>query len=90
MQYTEFSKKNKSDPFLHPEKDTIIEQTDHMFVLPNRAPYADDHLLIVPKRSVHLFKSLSKKEQEEMWHLIEKRTYKLHTKHKHVAVLLKD
>lgn len=59
-------------------------------VVPARAPYGKHHLLIVPKRHVNFLSTLSHKELEEMHELIDKRTKKLHTKHKDVTLLLRD
>lgn len=78
------------DPFLHIKEEEIIDQTNSFLLIPARAPYVKDHLLIVPKRKVYILKELSHYEREEMFNFIETWTINLHTKHKDVNLLLRD
>ena len=61
-----------------------------MFIVPTRAPYVEDHLLIIPKRHVILLKELSHPELEDLHELVDIWTNKLHTKHETVNLLLRD
>jgi diadenosine tetraphosphate (Ap4A) HIT family hydrolase len=78
------------DPFIHIKKSEIIDESESFFVIAARAPYVQNHLLIIPKRKIYILKDLKNKEQEEMRELIELRTLKLHKLHNSVNLLLRD
>lgn len=78
------------DPFVHIKQQEIVDESAHFFVIPARAPYVQDHLLIIPKRKVYVLKLLTHEERDEMYELIEKWTVKLHKKHNDVNLLLRD
>lgn len=78
------------DPFTHIKKDEVVDETELFFVIPARAPYVPDHLLIIPKRKVYVLKHMTQEERLEMYELIEKWTLKLHKKHKDINLLLRD
>jgi diadenosine tetraphosphate (Ap4A) HIT family hydrolase len=59
-------------------------------VVPARAPYCKDHILIVPKRHVCLLKALTHEEIIQMFQLVEKRDKKLRKYHKNISLLLRD
>lgn len=78
------------DPFLHLEKDELVDETERFFVIPARAPYVESHLLIIPKRKVYVLRELTGEEKEEMYDLVDKRSRKLHSIHNWVNLLLRD
>lgn len=78
------------DPFLHIQKEEIVDESKSFFVIAARAPYAENHLLIIPKKKIYLLKDLNWAEKEEMRELLEKWTKILHKKHKDVNLLLRD
>lgn len=78
------------DPFLHLEKEELVDETERFFVIPARAPYVENHLLIIPKRKVYVLRELTSEEKEEMYDLVDKRSKKLHTIHNGVNLLLRD
>lgn len=78
------------DPFLHIKKDEIIYEWKYFFIIPARAPYTINHLLIIPKRKVYILKELDNNELLEMHNLIDTRANKLHTIHDSVNLLLRD
>ena len=78
------------DPFTHIKEEEVIDETELFFVIPARAPYVSDHLLIIPKRKVYVLKNMTSEERLEMYELIEKWATKLHKKHKDVNLLLRD
>lgn len=78
------------DPFIHIKWYEVVDESENFFVIPARAPYVPDHLLIIPKRKVYVLKSLTHQERDEMYELIEKWTIKLHKKHNDVNLLLRD
>lgn len=92
MKYLQALKELKKDfdPFLHLEKEEIVDETEKFFVIPARAPYVENHLLIIPKRKVYVLRELTNEEKEEMYDLIDKRSKKLHTMHHGVNLLLRD
>lgn len=78
------------DPFLHLEKEELVDETERFFVIPARAPYVENHLLIIPKRKVYVLRELTSEEKEEMYDLVDKRSKRLHTIHNWVNLLLRD
>ena len=78
------------DPFLHLEKEELVDETERFFVIPARAPYVENHLLIIPKRKVYVLRELTSEEKEEMYDLVDKWSRKLHTIHNWVNLLLRD
>jgi len=68
----------------------MIHENEHMYIIPARAPYVEDHLLIIPKRHVVFLQELTHPELISMHELVDIRTNKLHTKHEAVNLLLRD
>jgi len=77
-------------PFCHEKPENMLEIGKYFYVIPARAPYTKDHLLIIPKRHVNTLITLSHAELLEMHKLVDKRAKKLHTKYKDVSLLLRD
>lgn len=77
-------------PFCAMPKEFILEQSDFFFVTLARAPYTENHLLIIPNRHVVLFNDLSWEEVQNLMQLVSKRNKKLHKKHSDVNLLLRD
>ncbi len=82
--------KTHTCPFCHEKPENMLQIGKYFFVIPARAPYSKDHLLIVPKRHVNMMITLSHEELKEMYKLVDIRAKKLHTKHKDVNLLLRD
>ena len=78
------------DPFLHIKPQEIVDESENFLVIPARAPYIKDHLLVVPKRKAYVLKELTHNEREEMFELLEKWTIKLHKEHIDINLLLRD
>ena len=68
----------------------LLEKSEYFFVTHARAPYTDDHLLIIPNRHVVLRNSLTHEELEDLMSLVNKWTKILHKKHTDIALLLRD
>lgn len=77
-------------PFCHERSENILEEGKHFIVIPARAQYTKHHILIIPKRHANLLATLTDAEHKEMFKLVNKRTNKLHMKHKGVSLLLRD
>jgi diadenosine tetraphosphate (Ap4A) HIT family hydrolase len=92
MKYIEALKTYWKDysPFLHVKPEEIVDESENFIILGARAPYAENHLLIIPKRKVYLLKELNWTEKNEMWQLLGERTTKLRKKHKDINLLLRD
>lgn len=93
MQYSEILAHIREDntcPFCQEKHPHMIHENEHMFIIPARAPYVADHLLIVPKRHVILLQELNHQELISLHELVDIRTNKLHTKHEAVNLLLRD
>jgi diadenosine tetraphosphate (Ap4A) HIT family hydrolase len=85
MKYITIVKKNEKKqycPFCHEKKEHMLQEGKYFFVIPARAPYSKDHILIIPKRHVNTLLTLSHAELLEMHKLIDIRAKKLHTKYK--------
>lgn len=77
-------------PFCNEKPENIIEINNYFYIPSPRAPYTKDHLLVVPRRHICFLGELKNKESKEMYDIIEKRTDRLHKKHKDVNLLLRD
>lgn len=78
------------DPFLHIKPEEVVDESDNFFVIPARAPYVKDHLLVIPKRKIYIMKDMEHNEIIEMFELLESWNIKLHKKHPDVNLLLRD
>ncbi len=94
MKYDEHRAKfwEKYNPFLFDtiDKNLIIDQTKYSFVLANRWPYTEDHLLVIPKREVNFLLDLSVEEKTDLYNLLDKWLAKLYKKYKGINILLRD
>jgi diadenosine tetraphosphate (Ap4A) HIT family hydrolase len=77
-------------PFCQFSKEEILEETRYFFVIPARAPYGPDHLLIIPKRHVILLKELKKAELNQLRQLTLQRNARLQQHHKGTSILIRD
>lgn len=78
------------DPFLHIKKEEIVDETENFLVIPARAPYIENHLLVLPKKKMYVLNEMSHEEYIEMFELLENRNIKLHKNHADVNLLLRD
>ncbi len=77
-------------PFCHLNKTEIIKEYQHFVVIPTRAPYCEDHLLIIPKEHDILLHDMPLPRHQEMYHIVDDRAEKLHHYHEDVILLLRD
>lgn len=77
-------------PFCREKDEHKIYQDNFMYIIPARAPYVQDHLLIIPRRHVNFLQELSHKELAALHSLVDIRAQKLHLKHNSVNLLLRD
>ena len=68
----------------------MLEVTEYFYVLPARAPWTKDHILIVPKKKIVLLNELTRKEPDHGMELISKWDKLLHKCHTDVTLVLKD
>ncbi len=93
MKYISIVKKNEKEhrcPFCHEKEEHMLQKGKYFYVIPARAPYVKDHILIIPKRHVNMLTTLNPAELLEMHKLIDIRAKKLHKKYKGVNILLRD
>lgn len=93
MQYWEILaniKEKKFCPFCQEKHEHMIYENEYMYIIPARAPYVEDHLLIIPKRHVVLLQELTHPELISLHELVDIWTNKLHTHHEAVNLLLRD
>ena len=76
--------------FCHESHPYIIYENEYHFIVPARAPYVDDHLLIIPKRHVILLKDMTHPEIISLHELVDTWAIKLHKNHQAVNLLLRD
>ncbi len=81
---------NRPCPFCPEQREAVLEEGKFCFVAPARAPYTEDHLLIIPKRHLIFFHELSPEELEEFMIVMQRRSAKLHTRHEAINLLLRD
>lgn len=77
-------------PFCHEPEDIMLDDNEYCYAVPTRAPYTSDHILIIPRRHVNKIHELSETELAACFHMIDKRSDKLHTVHERVSLLLRD
>lgn len=77
-------------PFCNFHPAEIIAEGKYFVVVPARAPYSKDHVLIVPKRHVIFLKELKKAEEKELRALAEEWNTHLQQEHTGCVILLRD
>ncbi|MDR0369118.1 MAG: HIT family protein [Candidatus Peribacteria bacterium] len=93
MQYNEYLASILDDtycPFCSLSKQEIIEESKHFLVIPARAPYSKDHLLIIPKRHIVLLQEMRSTEMKELLKLIEYWSDSLASHHEGTSILLRN
>jgi diadenosine tetraphosphate (Ap4A) HIT family hydrolase len=88
--YANYHKKIKKCPFCELHKDEIIRQNKYAILTLAKAPYTEGHLLVVSKKHVVKFNSLTQKQKDEFEKLICYGLKKLHKKYKNVSVLYRE
>lgn len=79
--HVEMMAKDKRCPFCEEKKIFTIDENEYAFVLPARAPYHQDHILVCPKRHIDFLEELSPQETQDIHALFTKRAMILHKKH---------
>jgi diadenosine tetraphosphate (Ap4A) HIT family hydrolase len=82
-------KQKKICPFCEEIK-FAIDENDTAFVLPARAPYTEDHLLICTKSHKKNLSELSKEELEDIQSLLVKREQILQDKYGELVIFLRQ
>jgi len=75
---------------LHITEHEAVDETENFFVIPARAPYVENHLLVIPKKKVYFLKELTNEEQLEMFELLELWDVRLQKIHHNINLLLRD
>ena len=70
MLYQKYLKTLKICPFCNLTKDEILRQNKYAILTLSKAPYTKDHLLVVSKKHVIKFNSLTQKQKDEFEKLI--------------------
>lgn len=65
MLYNLYLKKKRPCPFCGLKKEEIIKQKINAVLILSRAPHTKDHLLVIPKKYVLRFNSLSEKQKKD-------------------------
>lgn len=77
-------------PFCSLKKELFIDDTEHSFVLANRAPYEKDHILICPKKHRKTLFECSEQELQDIYQLIGKRNKILYERYEGLAIVLRE
>jgi len=77
-------------PFCNLKAGEIIQTYKHFYVIPTRAPYCEDHLLIVPQKHICLLKDMKSEQHIELYQIVDEWAAKLHKQYADVDLLLKD
>jgi len=77
-------------PFCILKPEEIISDYEHFVVIVARAPYCEDHLLLIPKEHDILLREMPHKRHIQMYEIVDERTEKLHKYHEDVTLLLRD
>lgn len=90
MLYQNYLKKLKKCPFCNLKKEEILKSNKSALLILAKAPYTNDHLLVIPKKHLKKINSLTKKEKIDLENLEFYGIKKLHKKHKNVSVLYRE
>ncbi len=92
MKYDEYLAKVLKDdcPFCNLKEEYLLEKGKYFSVIMARAPYIQDHLLIVPNRHLVYLKEMTKNELSSLMNMLNKWTKKLEKIHKEINILLRD
>lgn len=77
-------------PFCKIKKEYLLAKTKYFSIILARAPYADNHILIVPNRHIIRLNEITNDERKNLVPLIENWTKKLEKIHKEITLLLRD
>lgn len=77
-------------PFCNESQECYIDSNEYAYVVPARAPYTQDHVLICPKSHVISLTECTPQELQDIWSLITKRNQILCGKHCDVVIFLRE
>lgn len=77
-------------PFCELKKSEILKQNKDFYLIPTRAAYIKDHLLIVPKKHKTKISQLNKKEFENLNNLVFYAFKKLNKKYQDASILYRE
>lgn len=83
-------KRNNSCPFCKTDKKFMIYENKSCFITPARAPYVENHLLIIPKKHITQFHGLRYKEKSDLFDLMVFGIDLLKKKYSGVEVIYKE
>lgn len=68
---------------------SIVDENEHAFVVPARAPYHEDHILVLPKVHNSLLQEYTSEQLYAVYDLLTKWQTILYKKHKELVVFLR-
>ncbi len=79
-------------PFDIVKQKEYLDSSENFFVIANRAPYWQDHIMVVPKKDYASLLDIPKEQQLELYEMINKWLKKMYTKYPDdtVNLLLRD
>ena len=77
-------------PFCEEKNHYAIDENDHAVVLPARAPYREDHILVCPKRHADFLQDYTQQEIDDLYALLTKWEILLQKKHGEVVTFLRQ
>lgn len=88
--YKEILNSERPCPFCHEEEQFRIDSNSTCYVIPSRAPYTEDHILICPKSHKKSLDSLSADELSDIRTLLQQWQHILYHKHGEVVLMLRE
>jgi len=77
-------------PFCHLKKEEIIKEYSHFVVIATRAPYCEDHILIIPKEHDVLLHEMPHPWHIQMFEILDEWNEKFHRFYNDTTFLLRD
>lgn len=90
MKYNEYLKNISHCPFCFFNEDEILKKNKHAKVVLSKAPYREDHLLVVSNIHVTKMKELNKKELKAIFELVCWTQKKLNKYHENLSILYRE
>lgn len=90
MKYLDFVKNLKECPFCNLKKEEILKENNNAIIILAKAPYTENHLIVIPKKHVLEIASISKEQKESFEEIVSYGLKKLREKYDCVSILYRE
>ena len=90
MFYQNYLKSVRKCPFCSLSRAEILKENKNAVIIPAKAPYTKDHLLVVPKKHILSFKDMTLEEEKDLDKLVDFAMRKIHKKYRDVSILYRE